>query len=412
MSLRLLTTNPGFARLWLALAVSIAGDWFTVIALAVLVSRASGGSGLALAGLIVMQLLPSVVVGPLAGVLADRYERRAVLVAADLARAALVLLFIPAAATGDLWPLLVLAFAHFSLATVFEPTRSAIMPSVVGPADLLAASTLTAVTWSVMTAVGGAAGGAILSAVGLQAAFVIDALTFVGSAALILTIPRPAAASAAARDAGPVRFLDAVRCARARPATLAVLLVKGINGVALIDVFIMVYATRVFVRGEDGAVSVGLLYAAFGVGAVLGPALFNRANDGRVSTMRTLIAAGSAHISAGLLAFAAAPSLALAAAAVVVRGMGGSMNWTYSTVILQKTVPDRLLGRLFAVDLGVAQSTAAAFSVVWGLAIDGIGVRPVVWTAGVVSLLPLAAWTLALRWMRRHERRELESDVA
>ena len=102
------------------------------------------------------------------------------------------------------------------------------------------------------------------------------------------------------------------------------LVVKSISGIGLVDTFLVIYATRVFPVGDGGALSLGLLWACFGVGAVLGPALLNLVNDGSVRRMRRLIVVGSSLTVSGLFALAHAPSLALTGLAIVLRGMGGS----------------------------------------------------------------------------------------
>jgi MFS family permease len=402
-TLALLRTNRGYRLLWLAQAVSLVGDWFTLIALAVLVARGSHGSGLAVSGLVFMQLLPGVLIGPWSGVLADRFDRRRLLVMSDLARSGLVLLLIPAAVSGRLVWVYALAFLHFTVATVFEPARSALVPRLVEPRELVTASTVGTVTWSVMAAAGGVVGGTILSFVGVTGAFVLDALTFLGSAALIAAIPAAAAQAPPAGEGHPAAtgFRDGLAYLAQHKVTGATLLVKGINGIAVADAFLVIYATRLFPLGKDGAQSVGLLWACFGVGAILGPLLLNAANDGSVCRMRRLIVAGSAFLSGGLFLLAWAPTLALAGLAIVLRGMGGASNWTYSTIILQKSVPDRLQGRLFALDFANAFLLAMVFSLVWGSAMDRAGVRPAVLSAATVTLVPLLVWTFGLRWMER-----------
>lgn len=402
-SLALLRTNRGYRLLWLAQAVSLSGDWFTLIALAVLVARGSHGSGLAVSGLVLVQLLPGVLIGPGSGVLADRFDRRRLLVMSDLARSGLVLLIIPAAISGSLPWVYALAFLHFTVSTVFEPTRSALVPRLVEPRELVTASTVGTVTWSVMAAVGGMVGGTILSFVGITGAFVLDALTFLGSAALITAIPAAAAAARPGRGdhATGTSFRDGLRYLGQHKVTGATLLVKGINGIAVADAFLVIYATRLFPLGADGARSVGLLWACFGVGAVLGPLLLNAVNDGSVRRMRRLIVAASAFLSGGLFLLAWAPSLAWAGLAIVLRGMGGAANWTYSTIILQKIVPDRLQGRLFALDLANAFLLAMVFSVLWGSMMDRAGVRPAVLSAAAFTLVPLLVWSFGLKWMER-----------
>ena len=396
--------NSAFRRLWAAQAVSLMGDWFTLIALAVVVSRSAGGSGFAVGGLVLTQLLPTALVGPFSGVLADRFERRRLLIVSDAIRAGLVLLLIPAVHSGALWSVYTLAVLHFTVATVFEPARSALVPRLVTAAELLAATTLTSVTWSVMTAVGGIIGGSLLSLLGVTTAFALDSLTFAVSAALIATIgpagPRPEPRAGEATGPG---FRDGVRYLRAHSVTAAMLLVKSIAGLGLVDIFLVIYATRLFPVGEGGAASMGLLWGCFGAGALLGPTLLNLANDGSVRRMRRLVVVGSALIVSGLGLLGLAPTLAAAGLAIVLRGMGGSTNWTYSTVILQKVVPDGLRGRLLAMDLACLTLTAAFGSLAWGLALDRVGVRPVVlFVAGLCGLATLG-WAASLRWMERAE---------
>jgi predicted MFS family arabinose efflux permease len=397
--------NPAFRRLWLAQVVSLIGDWFTLIALSVIVSRASGGSGLAVAGLLLMQFLPTAFIGPFSGVLADRFDRRRLLVASDALRAGLVLLLIPVVRAGSLPPVYVLAFLHFTVATVFEPARQALLPRLVEPHELVPAATLATITWSVTTAVGSVLGGSTLAAVGLTSAFVIDALTFVTSGILIASIALPSARrEPVSPETGGPGFLDGLRYLRAHPVTAAVLCVKSLGaGFAITDTFLVLFATRVFPLGEGGAGSLGLLWACFGAGALLGPILLNLANDGTVRRMRRLIVAGSVLITVGMTSLAAAPGLAIAALAVVVRGMGGATNWTYSTIVLQKSVPDRLLGRVFALDLALLTLVAAATSLLWGWLADSWGIRSTVFFVAGLSLLPLAAWASALPWMERSE---------
>jgi MFS family permease len=413
--LRLVGTNPAYRLLWLAQAVSLVGDWFTIIALAVLVARRPQGSGLAVSGLVLVQLLPGVVIGPWSGVLADRFDRRRLLVASDLARSVIVLLLIPAAGSGRLSVIYALAFLHFAVSTVFEPTRSALMPRLVEPRDLVIASTIGTVTWSVMTAVGGIVGGTALSLVGVAGAFALDALTFLASAAFIAAIParatvaRPGGDEHAATGTG---FRDGLAYLARNRLTAAVLLAKGMNGIAIADVFLVIYATRLFPLGQDGARSVGLLWACFGLGAILGPLLLNAMNDGTVPRMRRLIAAAAVFLSASLFLLAAAPSLAVAGLAIVLRGMGGSSTWTYSTIILQKSVPDRLQGRLFALDLANAYLLAMIFSLLWGAMMDRVGVRPAVLAAATVSFASLVVWTAGLRRMEEGQEKAADTGGA
>ena len=256
-----------------------------------------------------------------------------------------------------------------------------------------------------MTAVGAAAGGAVLAFVGVRLAFALDALSFVASALLIASL-RTATATAARADEEAVDagFREGLRYLAAHQRTAAVLLVKGMLGVALADTFIVLYGTRVFPRGEGGGASLGLLWTSFGLGALLGPTLLNLVNDGTVRRMRRLVVVSASGISLGLALLGLAPTLGTAGVALVLRGMGGATNWTYSTVILQKVVPNRLLGRVIALDLASLTLTASFFALFWGWLVDQAGLRATVLAVAMASLLPLLAWTLALPWMERNAR--------
>ncbi|HET7294290.1 MAG TPA: MFS transporter [Vicinamibacteria bacterium] len=405
-TLALLRRRPAFARLWIAEVISLGGDWFTLVALSVAVVRASQGSGLALGALIVTQLLPMVVLGPWSGALVDRFDRRGLLVASDLARVLVVLAFIPASSSGRLLPLYALALLHFSVATVFEPGRAAILPSLVDDAELVRASTLSSVTWSVMAAVGGLASGTLLAAFGMGAAFLVDAASFLISAMLILSIRRHQVHPKEHAGTSDLSVGEGLAYLRRHPVTLATLLVKTILGIATVDAFMIVFATRVFPWGDEGALSLGLAWASFGMGAILGPLVLNRVNDGSTARMRRFVTAGSALLAAALLALAAAPSLAVFALAILLRGAGGSSTWTFSTILLQRTVPERLRGRLFGLELASNHLAAMLFSLLWGALMDRLGIRHTVLAAGLLSAVPFAVWASAVRAMDRREAHE------
>src|SRR5690348_10489395 len=159
--LRLLRENPNFARLWIAQAVSLIGDWFSTIALSTIVAHYTNGSGLAVSLLLLARFLPPLIVGPYAGVLVDRLNRKWLLIFSDATRAVIVLAFFLATSPDRLWIIYVMTVLQFCLSALFEPGRSAIIPSLVKDTDLVKANYLGNVTWSVMLAAGAALGGIV-----------------------------------------------------------------------------------------------------------------------------------------------------------------------------------------------------------------------------------------------------------
>src|ERR1043166_1552872 len=195
--LELLRSNRGFRFLWFGQVVSQMGDWFDTIAVYTIALRLTGSSR-SVALIMVARFLPSVVMGPLSGVVADRFSRRSIMIASDLVRAVVVLGFLFVRRPDQMWLIYVLTVLQLAFSTFFEPAKTAAIPSIVSPRELLAANAIAGVTWSVMLTLGAAIGGFVAGWFGTSAAFVLDSLTFVASAMLIARVhfpKRPARAS-------------------------------------------------------------------------------------------------------------------------------------------------------------------------------------------------------------------------
>jgi MFS family permease len=291
--IRVLRANPDYARLWMAQVISLLGDWFNTIVLSALVSVYSGGSGLAVSAFLLARFVPPLLIGPFAGVLVDRFDRKRLLIISDLTRAGIVLAMLLANSPDRLWLIYVLTVVQFALSAVFEPGRSAITPGLIrDPEDLVIANTLGSVTWSFMLAIGAIIGGAVAAIFGTETALIIDAATFVLSALLLLQIKSYVRhevhdESGERKSKSERGFMEGLRYVRAHPPTAATLLVKLGGSLGNVDALMIVYATTIFVMGEDDTTTpLSIMYAAFGIGAVLGPILLNRFNDGSVNIMR------------------------------------------------------------------------------------------------------------------------------
>ena len=186
----LLRANRGFRLLWLGQVVSQMGDWFDTIAVYTIALRLTGSSR-SVALIMVARFLPSVFIGPLSGVVADRFSRRTIMITADLLRAAVVLGFLFVRHPDQMWLVYVLTVLQLAFSAFFEPAKTAAIPSVVSDRELLAANAISAITWSVMLTLGAAIGGFVAGWFGTNAAFVLDSLTFVASAMLIARVHFP-----------------------------------------------------------------------------------------------------------------------------------------------------------------------------------------------------------------------------
>jgi MFS family permease len=184
----LLIRRPEFRRLWLGDVISYLGDWLAYVAISLVVLD-SGHSLLALAMVFVSHFLPQLVLAPLSGILADRFDRRSVMVVSNLTQGVLALGVAGAAAAGSLLWIQVLLLLRVSAGVFFVPAQSAAMARVVSPDELDPAHALGATTWSVMFAAGVGLGGLLTAWVGPTLAIVIDGFTFFAAAAVLAGLP-------------------------------------------------------------------------------------------------------------------------------------------------------------------------------------------------------------------------------
>src|SRR5436189_575920 len=186
----LLRNNRSFRLLWLGQVVSQMGDWFDTIAVYTIALRLTGSSR-SVALIMVARFLPTVVLGPGAGVIADRFSRRSIMIASDIMRAIVVLGFLFVRRPDQMWLVYLLTVLQLAFSTFFEPAKTAVIPSIVSDRELVPANAIAAVTWSVMLTLGAAVGGFVAGLFGTNVAFVLDSLTFVASAILIASVHFP-----------------------------------------------------------------------------------------------------------------------------------------------------------------------------------------------------------------------------
>ncbi|MCY3779670.1 MAG: MFS transporter [Chloroflexi bacterium] len=416
---RLLASNPDFAKLWAAQLVSLLGDWFSTIVISALIVRYTEGTGIqgiAVSGFLIARMLPPLLMRPLAGVLADRFDRKRLLIASDLIRALVVLGLLFTTRSPDYLPLVyVFVVVQFLVSSLFEPARNAIMPTILYRHQLIIGNTLSSITWSAMLAIGAITGGIVAELFGTEIALVIDSFTFILSALLVALIAIPATPRSEIgqdkrdrKDTSERTFLDGIRYFLRHPETAAAIFVKAGQSITSADTLLIIYGTQVFALGDQGITSMAILWAAFGFGAIIGPLITNRFSDDSVRTLRRLIVIGFVLIVIGWLIWGVAPSLEILTLAVIVRAMGGSVNWTYSSVIIQQQVPDEYLGRMFSLDFAGFELVQTIGILVVGIAIDVFGeggIQSVVFASALAALVPLLLWIQVVHWLEKRETR-------
>jgi predicted MFS family arabinose efflux permease len=432
----LLKENPNYRYLWLGSVVSQFGDWFNLIASASLIASLTT-SGAALSFLFLARFLPLFLFSPFAGVLADRYDRRLVMIASDLLRAATVLGLLLVREADDVWLLYVLTVTQFALSSLFVPARTAVLANVVKKHELVAANALDSLTWSTMLAFGAFAGGVVAARFGVAEAFVMDALTFVLSAVLVsrisilvkdgaikdvpgtagLGVPAP---EPTGPSGGWLDFLDGLRYLRGQPFILGLALVKAAGSLAwgAINVVEITYAEEIFplqsawvmARYEDldpGTATLGIVYVVSGLGTGLGPLLLRRWLGDAPMRLRWAISAGFGMLILGTAWLSVAGSLASFSGATLVRTIGSGTIWVFSAAMLQMIVPDRVRGRVFAFEFAMLTLTQS-ISTLWAGLIGqdrlGLDVRQIALSmSGVAAVMAFLWLVFHLRNLSRSE---------
>lgn len=378
--------------LWLGQLVSSFGDTLHYIALVVLVFQLSG-QGIAVAGLVAVEIVPVLLLGPIAGVVIDRFGRKGILIGSDLVRAALALTLVW---PQGVWHAYAVAFGLSAAGVFFGPTVNAVIPALTTPEQRLAANSVSWSTGRLVQIVAASIAGGVIAAVGTGPAFGLNAATFAISAASIATLRIPAHAGQLA--AGATRGLGAF-FADAR-AGLAYA-----RRDAFVSRLLIVQSLASFAVGATGAMLVVLserhlhqppagfawLIAAIGAGALIGPFIPNTfARDYR--NARWLFVPYLIR-GVGDVLIAVFTPLPVALLILFVYGLNTSTGMVVFNSTVQGAIPDALRGRVFTL-LDVSWSAFRLLSLgLGGLIVDRFGIEPLFWLGG--SLL-FAAGALGL----------------
>jgi MFS family permease len=385
---RLLARAPGYRLLFFAALASGIGTWLAYVALVIDVTDRTNDARW-VSALLIVEFLPIVVVGLLAAPLVDRLPRREIMVAADAVRVA-VFVALPFAESA--LAIVLLALMAGIATSLFRPASYAGLPNLVDDRDLPEANGLLQTAENLTWAVGALLGGALVALSSPDAAYWLNAVSFLASALLLLRI-RQTLEEARVPSEGHLRDLSAgfALVVASRP-LLTVLVAWSIvmlanAGTNVAEVFL---AKDVFQAGDFGY---GFLVAMGAFGLVLG----SLAGGGMIDRfgMRGPYGLAIALMGAGLLAAAAAPNVWLAAAFVAVAGIGNGAAVVCNAVLVQRGAPDRLRGRAFSVLMSTGFGVLGAGMVAAGPLTNEIGARSVwVISAGLCAVGAAAGFAL------------------
>ncbi|MCH1527966.1 MAG: MFS transporter [Candidatus Poseidoniaceae archaeon] len=352
----LLKTNKKFRTFWFAAVISMMGEWFNTIALFTLILKYSGSEAM-LGLLFTIRMLGFAVLQPITGLLSDRWSRKWIMVVSNLLQVGLALCFLLVDGPEDMWWLIGLSGLMMVLHGAYMTAERAALPNIVSKEELATANALDAATWSTALATGAFLGGLVVSEYGVNVAFIIDSLTFLLGALILLPLRVPQNVSNDMK--GPIlsTAFTNIKAGFSRligePRLKRIVFAKttwNLAGGGLAAVFLVLAGSRMS-PGEMAA-GIGLFFMARGIGTGIGPIIARKylvdKNKWPALVGILVSVSGFFYLLIGITLF---ENLYLTIGLVIIAHSASGANWVLSTILTQQWVEDEVRGRVFSIDM-------------------------------------------------------------
>jgi MFS family permease len=406
-----------FRRLWTALSVSAVGTWMQIVALSLLVLDLTHGSAFALGTVSLVQALAFLVFAPVGGTLADRFDRRRVLLLTQsiIMILAVLLGILTAAGAIHFWMIPILAFASSATLAFDQPNRNALIASLVSKQNLMNAMALQSAVFNGASIVGPALAGLALSRIGYAGNFFANAASFLGVLLVLATLrvstaqhdPRPGGAHANGADnsgsGGSSRGPCGASSGRSSGwfGSFAEAL-RHVRGDAVLPFIVLSYGALLFCAPSAammlplftrlihvGPAQLGALFSAIGVGAVCGALV--TASLGDFQHKGPLVFGSILLFAAALALFGLSGSLWIAMPLLFLLGAAQNAAGATTITLLQTRVPPWMRGRAMSLNTLLIMSVRPLGDFPVGAVIGRLGFRPtVLLSAAIVAVVPLA----------------------
>ena len=369
--IELVSRNKDFRHLWIAAVISMLGEWFNTIALFFLILEYTGSEFL-LGVLFTVRMLSFALLQPIIGLLADRFNRKTLMVVSNLAQSVLALGFLLVDGPEDMVWMLGLSGVMMMLHGSYMTAERAALPNVVDEADLATANALDAASWSTALCIGAMLGGVVVSVWGVDAAFIIDSITFLIGTLFLINLKLPQE-----RDIdmdGPLfstafrNIVKGWKRIRSEPRLFRIVFAKAswnIAGGGLAGVFLVLMGADI--TGFGAAFGFGLFFFARGLGTGLGPILarnvFTNPNRWPSLVGQLIVGSGFFYLLVGMTLDI---NLWLTVILVVIAHSASGANWVLSTILTQQWVEDEIRGRVFSTDMLILSLAFSASTSVAG----------------------------------------------
>ncbi len=399
---RLLRQNRNYRYTWLGQIVSEIGDHFNTIAVFSLLLERTG-SGVVISLVMLARAVPMILAGPVAGVALDRFDRKRLMLGSDLIRGVVGLLFIAAVQTDAIWPVYVLSALLMFASPFFTSGRTAILPTIASEEELHTANSLTQTTKYMSVTLGTLLGGVSAAALGYEAAFLINGLSFLFSGWMISRLRtekghfRPERKALTEQDvAKPWReYRDGLRYLRSKPLMfgIALLHVGWATGGGAAQILFSLFGEVVFGRGPAG---IGMIWSAAGFGLLAGAGLSHYLGPRlKYESYKKVIAVSHAIHGLSYICFSQAPTIWIAMFFVGLSRAGVGVTSVLNQGQLLRHVDDQYRGRVYSTIESMTWGTMMLSLSAAGWASEYVSPRTIGAWAGAFSTLSAVGWTWA-----------------
>ncbi len=401
--LQLLRGNRNYRRLWTGQVVSEIGDYFNNVAVFSLALQTTG-SGLVVSAVMLSRAIPAALAGPLAGVALDRFDRKRIMIASDVCRAAVALAFLLSLRYPEPWLLYALSALLMFASPFYTSGRASILPTIAGPKELHAANSLTQNTQWATQAAGTILGGLSAARLGYEWAFVLNAVSFLFSAAVIWRLrPEGAGFRAERKGAAPrpwADYTEGLRYMRSVPLVMAIGLISvgWAMGGGAAQILFALFGEQVFHRGAEG---IGTIWGFASIGLLVGGAIGHVAGNrvGFAGYKRVVAVSYLVH-GAAYVMFSRMEAYGAALFFILLSRVGMAVTTVLNNTQLLRWVPDQFRGRVFATMESLRWATMMFSMAIAGFASEYYSPRAIGVAAGLLGVATALAWALA-DWSRR-----------
>ena len=369
------SSNPKYRRLWAASVISLLGEWFNTIALFLLILQYSGSQFL-LGILFAVRMFLFGISQPINGLLADRLNRKSLMFWSNVLQIGLALSFLLVDGEEDMWWLISISGLMMLLHGVYVTAERAAVPNIVEEEDLITANAIGSASWSTALCMGAMLGGIVVSDWGTDAAFIIDSLTFLLSA--IILIPLTIEQKVDESMKGPL-FGTAIKNIKIGwnriyndKRLLRIVFAKSswnLGGAGLAGVFLVLAGADI--TGYGAAFGFGLFFFARGIGTGIGPliarSVFKDKNKWPSLIGILVSVSGIFYLFVGLTLDYYLPLTVLL---IIISHSASGGNWVLSTVLTQSWVEDEVRGRVFSMDMLILGTSAALSTTTAGYLVE------------------------------------------